>query len=172
MRPRGPSPTPLFFIRGWGRGPEKPQPIPSGRGTPTTTKLTPTATTIHNVYPLVPVLTYPLSISLLSPPLQDQRSSCSGEEGGSLPHTVYGGGTTTRRMVATTMRRENIAAAVNNNDKVRWLYCLPVCLSFCFLHACLSVSQMQAMVEGQRREGWWRRRRDEGTTSLKKVRWL
>ncbi len=68
------------------------------------------------------------------------------------------------RWMTTTGREENIAAAMNNSEKVRWLYYLLVCLSFC----------LQAMAKGQRRGGWWRRRRHERTTcaSPKKVRWL
>ncbi len=34
------------------------------------------------------------------------------------------------------------------------------------------VSQLRAMVAGKLRGDWWQRRRDERTTSLKKVRWL
>ncbi len=100
-----PPPPRFFFFCGGGGGPPTPTPLPGGRGTSAGLRPDCDGDPDSNAYtlctPLSPCFLIH-SLSLLSPPLQGQRSSCSGEEGESLPHEGYGGGTTTRRMVATT----------------------------------------------------------------------
>ncbi len=101
----GPLPHPAFFFYGVGEGTRKAATHSrGGRGTPAGLRPDCDAdpdSNDYNVYSIVPVLTYPLSLSLVSPTAGSEEQL----QGGSLPHAGYGGGTTTRRMVRGEHRR-------------------------------------------------------------------
>ncbi len=112
MRPRVPSPTPLSFLWGGGGDPKSRNPFPGGRGTPAGLRPDCDGDPDSNDYykmctPLFQCLLIH-SLSLLSPPLQDQRSSCSGGGGRISPTYRLWRRDNDEATAATTGREENM----------------------------------------------------------------